>query len=201
VRDLGLDIPPQPTLYVVGSSPGLVALIRISDRVRPDLSAILKTIRAADPDLVVEGAGPLTDAVAGSLAQRKFVLWLLATFAALAAALAAIGIYGVMAYSVASRTREFGIRSALGARPADLSAMLMGQSLRLSLAGIIAGGAASLAALRMIRTLLYRVSAEDPGSYVAVALALIALTVGSSLIPALRALRVNPAEALRITGS
>ncbi len=197
VRDLGLDIPPQPTLYVVGSSPGLVVLVRTSDRVPPDAGAIAKVIRAIDPEIVVDDVRPLTDAIAGSLAERSLVMWLITGFAGLAALLSAVGVYGLMAYSVSSRVREFGIRSALGARPSDLSGMLLGQSALLGVAGIVAGWLVSLAFVRVMKTMLYHIASGDPFSQLLAAAGLLIVAIGSAGIPAMRAFRTNAADALR----
>jgi ABC-type antimicrobial peptide transport system permease subunit len=197
VRDLGLDVAPLPTLYVVGSSPGLVVLVRPADGVPADSAAIAKTIRSVDPEIVVDDIRPLTDAIAGSLAERRLAMWLIAGFAGLAALLSAVGIYGLMAYSVASRVREFGIRAALGARPLDLSRMLFGESALLAAAGIAGGSAASLAIIQLMKTMLYRVSAGDPFSRVSAAAGLLLVAIASAAVPALRAFRISAAEALR----
>jgi predicted permease len=197
VRDLGLDIPPQPTLYVVGSSPGLVVLVRTSDQVSPDPAAIANTIRSVDSEIVVDEIRPLTDAIAGSLAERRLAMWLIASFAGLAALLSAVGIYGLMAYSVASRVREFGIRAALGARPLDLSRMLLGESALLAVSGIAAGSLASLVLIQAMKTMLYHVSAGDPLSRMSAAAGLLIVAIASAAVPALRAFRISAAEALR----
>jgi len=194
VRDLSLDIAPQPTLYVVGSSPGLVVLVRTS---QGDARAIANTIRSVDPEVVVDEIRPLTDAIAGSLAERKLAMWLMAAFAGLAALLSAVGIYGLMAYSVASRVREFGIRAALGARPLDLSRMLLGESALLAAAGTAGGLIASFAFTQMMKMMLYRVSAGDPLSRLSAAAGLFVVAIASAAVPALRAFRISAAEALR----
>jgi hypothetical protein len=197
VRDLGLDVAPLPTLYVVGSSPGLVILVRASDGVPPDAAAIAKAIRSVDSEIVVDEIRPLTDAIAGSLAERSLAMWLIASFAGLAALLSAVGIYGLMAYSVASRVREFGIRAALGARPLDLSRMLLGESTLLAAMGIAGGSLASLAFIQAMKTMLYRVSADDPLSRLSAAAGLLVVAIASAAVPALRAFRISAADALR----
>jgi len=197
VRDLGLDIPPQPTLYVVGSSPGLVVLVRTSEGTLADTGAIAKTIRSVDPEIVVDDIRPLTDAIAGSLADRRLAMFLIAAFAGLAALLSAVGVYGLMAYSVVSRVREFGIRAALGARPSDLSRMLLSESALLAIAGIAAGSLVSVAFAQAMKAMLYRVPAGDPFSRLSAAAGLLLVAIASAAVPALRAFRISAAEALR----
>jgi putative ABC transport system permease protein len=122
---------------------------------------------------------------------------LLVAFAALAALLAAIGVYGVVSYLVAQRTRELGVRLALGATRADLLRLVVGQSLRQVLPGIVAGVLAAFALTRVMSSQLYGVSATDPLTFAVVTLALIAVGVVASYGPALRAARVEPNAALR----
>jgi putative ABC transport system permease protein len=120
-----------------------------------------------------------------------------AVFAAIALLLAAVGIYGVMAYLVTERTREIGIRVALGAGTRDVLAMVLRRGAMLSLAGIALGIAGSLAATRILRTMLYEVKPEDPATYYAVSLLLAAVALAASYIPARRACAVDAATALR----
>jgi ABC-type antimicrobial peptide transport system permease subunit len=118
-------------------------------------------------------------------------------FAALAGLLAAIGIYGVLAYLVDQRQREFGIRTALGARSADVLALVLWEGLVPVSAGLIAGIAGALGLTRLLKSLLYEVSATDPLIFGAVSIGLIAVSLAAMFIPALRATRVSPLEALR----
>jgi ABC-type antimicrobial peptide transport system permease subunit len=114
-----------------------------------------------------------------------------------ALALAAIGIYGIISYGVKRRTREIGIRMALGARPADVRRLVVGQGMRLAFAGLVIGIAGALAATRLMRGLLYGVSATDPTTFVSIALLLAAVAFLASWIPARRALASEPTAALR----
>jgi putative ABC transport system permease protein len=122
---------------------------------------------------------------------------LMAVFAALAGLLAAIGIYGVLAYLVDQRRREFGIRMALGARSADMLALVLQQGLLPVAAGLIAGIAGALALTRLLKSLLYEVNATDPLIFGAVSVGLIAVSLAAMYIPARRAAQVDPLEALR----
>jgi len=135
--------------------------------------------------------------VAQAVARQRFSMVLLGVFAALALLLASVGIYGVMSYSVAQRTREIGIRMALGARRADVLQMTVAQGLRLVGAGMILGLAAAFVLTRVMATLLYGISATDPITFIAISAVLLAVAILASYIPALRATRVDPISALR----
>jgi putative ABC transport system permease protein len=115
----------------------------------------------------------------------------------LALALATVGVYGVVAYSVSQRTHEIGVRMAIGARPTDVVRMMLGEGGRLAVAGVVAGSLIALAAARLIRGLLFEVSATDPLTLLAVALGLLTVALLASYIPARRATRVDPMIALR----
>ena len=121
----------------------------------------------------------------------------LATFAAIAVVLAAIGLYGVIAYTVAQRTREIGIRTALGARPREVARLVLGQSMRTVALGLVVGVGGALAVSRLLSTLLYGVGATDPLTFVGVTLLLAAVAALASYVPARRAARVDPMVALR----
>jgi putative ABC transport system permease protein len=132
-----------------------------------------------------------------SVGDRRFTMILLAGFAVLGLVLAAIGIYGVLAYSVARRTREIGVRMALGAARARVVRMVLRDSLAPVVAGSVIGIAGALLATRLMRTLLYGVSATDPLTYVVVVAVLLAVSVLASVVPASRAARVDPLVAMR----
>jgi ABC-type antimicrobial peptide transport system permease subunit len=128
---------------------------------------------------------------------RGFNLYLLGLFASVALALAAAGLFGVMAYLVSQRNREIGVRLALGATRADILRLILGRGLALSAAGAAAGVAAALALTPVIRSLLFSISATDPGTFVSVPLLLIAVALLACYVPAMRAMSVDPVTALR----
>ena len=159
--------------------------------------SVRSQIRALDPNLPVADIRPMTAVVSTALATPRLTGFLLGTFAAIALTLAAVGIYGVLSYLVARRTHEIGIRLAVGADRRQVLAMVLKQGLTLSGTGILAGLAAAFALTRLMQTLLYEVRPGDPGTYALVSLALVAVAVLASAIPAYRATRVSPLIALR----
>jgi putative ABC transport system permease protein len=132
-----------------------------------------------------------------SVAQPRFTVLLLLAFGGAALLLAAVGVYGVISYAVAQRTREMGVRLALGARGADLVRLVVGQGLGLAAVGVAIGVVAALAASRVLGALLFGVRATDPVTFVAIPLLLLAVAILASALPALRALRADPTAALR----
>jgi ABC-type antimicrobial peptide transport system permease subunit len=139
----------------------------------------------------------MSDIVAASLAPRRFVVTLLGVFAGLALLMAALGLYGVIGYSVSQRTPEIGIRMALGARPAEVVGLVLKQGLRLTVIGATAGLVGSLAMAAVLRGQLFHVSPFDPFTFLIAAAVLIAASALASYLPALRAARVDPTVALR----
>jgi ABC-type antimicrobial peptide transport system permease subunit len=132
-----------------------------------------------------------------TLGRRRLTTILLGSFAAVALLLAAVGMYGVVAYSVAQRTQEVSIRRALGAQQADILQLVLNQGLALALAGVGIGVGAAFALTRLMNNLLFRVSATDPATFVAVALLFMIVVLLASYVPARRAMRVDPMVALR----
>jgi predicted permease len=132
-----------------------------------------------------------------SLAPTRFAMALLAAFSTVALVLSGVGLYGVIAYSVSQRTREIGVRVALGAEPRAVTGLVMGSALRLALAGVAIGAAAAAASTRVLESMLYGVSASDPATFAAIALLVGAIALVAAWVPARRALRVDPTEALR----
>ena len=130
--------------------------------------------------------------------QRRLLVILLGSFARVALLLALIGIYGIIAYSVAQRTQEMGIRRALGAQQSDILRLVVGQGFRLALAGVAIGIAGAFALTRLMTALLFHVSATDPATFAGVALLFLVVALAASYIPARRATRIDPMAALRI---
>jgi putative ABC transport system permease protein len=139
----------------------------------------------------------MDDVVARSLARRRFALTLMAAFAVVALVLAALGIYGVTAFSVAQRTREIGLRLAIGAGGRSIMGMVLREGLMMTGIGVAVGLAGAAALTRFLRTLLYAVEPSDLPTYGCVAVALAAVAVAACCAPALRAVRIDPASALR----
>src|SRR5579884_2199302 len=160
-------------------------------------SAIGEQLHAMDPNLPFYDVNPLTRVVHQSLAQERFTMSLLAAFAGLALVLAAVGLYGVLAYSVVQRTQEIGIRMALGARATDVLTMVLRQGFAAVAVGVVIGIAGSLALTRAMASLLFGVGTHDPLTFAAVTLALCGVAMLASYIPARRAARVDPMVALR----
>jgi predicted permease len=164
--------------------------LALAETVRRALQAVDPNVAAAD----VRASGYYLDAAAGS---RRFSLTLLLLFAVVALAMAALGIYGVVSYSVARRTRETGVRLALGASRTDILALVLSEGMRRTAAGVAVGLGTALAASRALRGLLYGVEATDPSTYASVIVVLLAVTSAACLLPAWRASRQDPVEALR----
>ena len=159
--------------------------------------ALREALAAADP-LVPTGAVRSMDQVlAGSLALRSFMMLLLSIFGGLALVLASVGTYGVISYAVSERTREIGVRMALGARPADVLKMILTEGLKLVASGVVFGVAAALMLTRLLEGMIYGVSMRDPLIFVAVNLLLVTVSLAACYVPARRAMRVDPLIALR----
>ncbi|MGA2741432.1 MAG: ABC transporter permease [Bryobacteraceae bacterium] len=155
-------------------------------------------LRALDKDQATSAVRSMDDLVEEEVGQRRLLVILLGSFAGVALLLALIGIYGVMAYSVAQRTREMGIRRALGAQRGDILRMVVMQGLRLALAGVAVGLAGAYGLTRLMESVLFHVSATDPATFAGVALLFLCVALAASYMPARRATRIDPMAALRI---
>ena len=171
--------------------------VRTAGSPLPVVAAIRRELRALDPNVPLLGAQNLEDGVNAFLKRERMIAYLCACFGALALVLAAVGLYGVMAYAVARRTREVGIRMALGAGRLDVIGMIVRESLVPVLIGIAVGIAGALAAVRLVASLLFGVAPRDPLSFVLAAAAMLAVALLAAAVPARRASRVEPLVALR----
>ena len=197
MRRQGLEKQPIPEYF----GPHLGGAADVVARVNADPLAFAATVREAirsvDKNAVILNVTTAEARLGELSAERRLNTWLLALFAALALALAAIGIYGVMHYSVAQRTHEIGVRIALGAQPADALRLVIGQGLRLMSSGVALGLLAAFALTRVMASLLFGVSAHDPVTFIGVALLLFGVAIVACYLPARRAARVDPMVALR----
>ena len=160
--------------------------------------AVRQQVQVLDRDQPIAGARTMEDRLEEAVGPRRLLAPLLGSFAAVALLLALIGVYGVIAYSVAHRTREMGIRRALGAQHSDILRLVVGQGLVLALAGIGLGVAGAFALTRVMKTLLFHVSATDPATFTGVAMLFLLVALASSYFPARRATRIDPIAALRV---
>jgi predicted permease len=200
VRDLGLEAHPEPEMYFPFEQSPL-SYINLVTRVTGDPARLAAPVRNAlrglDKGLPLPDVSPMRSVLAASIAQRRFILLLLALFAAIALALAAVGVYGVISYAVARRTHEIGIRMALGARRADVLRLVIGRSLGLTVCGVGAGLAGALLLSGLMASLLYGVPPTDLPTFAGVALLLSGVAALASYLPARRAMAVDPGVALR----
>jgi putative ABC transport system permease protein len=159
--------------------------------------AVRNTLRQAEPSILIYDSATMEDFIGHETARPRFTGWLMAIFAGIALALAIIGIYGVVSYGVSRRTREIGVRIALGANRPQVLRMVVGSGMESVVVGLLLGTVAALALTRLIGTLLYGVTPSDPLTYGAAALTLAATALLACLMPALRAARIDPAVTLR----
>jgi predicted permease len=204
-----LDQPSEPTTYVPASqaSYGTSALFEgwfprtVVVRANVDPLSLSRGVREAvasvDPTVPTGKFRSMEQVLSHSLALRAFMRLLLSVFAGLALILASVGIYGVISYAVSQRTREIGVRMALGARPADVLRLILTEGLRLVLVGVALGIAAALALTKLLASLLYGVSGTDPAIFLSVTILLVGVSLVACYIPARRAMRVDPIAALR----
>lgn len=202
-KNAGMDKPAGPELYFqvrqvnqfLGANVNFV--VRAANDSAPLEGSIRNAVRELDSTLPVYNLWSMDEVVSKSVVQPRFLALLLATFSGIALFLAAIGIYGVMAYSVAQRTQEIGVRMALGARPLHVLRLIFQQSLGMLLIGTVIGLAGAFALTRLMRTLLFEITATDPLTYVSVIGLLTVVALLACYIPARRAAKVDPLIALR----
>jgi predicted permease len=196
-RSLAAD--PLPTFYRIenGDSPGTALLAKSDVALESLLPAIRKAVALVDPEVAVLDPAPMDVVIARSLAAERYRTLPLALFALATLLLAAVGTYGVVSQMVARHRRAFGIRLALGARPAQVMSLVLRHTATITLAGLVAGVVAAFAATRLFRAFLYGVAATDVATYIVVVIALALLMFAAGWIPARRATRLDPAEVLR----
>jgi putative ABC transport system permease protein len=201
VKSSGIGDSAIPEVYVPQTPVDFIGETTVVVRTAPDPSSLVPTMRSLvssmDKDLPLREVRTLDQYITGSISAPRFEAQLLGIFAALAFVLTAIGLYGVISYSVVQRTREMGIRIALGAQRGSISRMVFRQGASLTLIGVAVGLLASFFAVHFIRHLLYGIAATDPATFIAVPLLLIAVSLLATYIPARRATRVDPMIALR----
>ena len=200
VSHYGLDTPPGLEVYVPEAqwtSSDMQLVVRTQANPKTVVEAVRSEIRAVDKDLPIYRVATMEQLVSGSVGERRFTLVLLSLMALLAATLAALGIYSVMSYSVTQRTREIGIRMALGAKSSDVLKLVVGQGILLALTGVGIGLGAAAALTQVMSSLLYGVSAHDPLTFSVIAAVLMGLAAMACYIPARRATKVDPMVALR----
>jgi predicted permease len=196
----GLDAPYTAHIFFP-SYQNVAFSMTIYVRTAPNAESLQEPVRSAvqsvDPNLPVFGVRTMDDIVSDSLASRRFILQLMALFAATALLLAAIGIYGVMAYFVSQRVREIGIRMALGAQRDDVLKKVVWQGMSLALIGVLLGVGASFVVASLLSGLLFGVSAHDPITMIAFSALLVTVALAANCIPGYRATRIDPMVALR----
>lgn len=189
------------TVYVpFAQAPQLFALVAIRTNSNPlDFnSALRQQVQRLDKDESISQVESMDSLVDDQIGQRRLLVTLLGSFAGMALLLVLMGLYGIIAYSVAERTQEIGIRRALGAQRSDVLRLIGAQTLRLALAGVVIGTAGALALTRLLENLLFHVSPTDPATFVVVVSLFLCVALAASCIPALRATRIDPVTALRI---
>lgn len=199
-RNRGLDEAPAPLLYIhypVFTVPFMTVVARSSAGPGAVASAVREEMRAVDPDLPLDTVKPMRQVIADRTAGPRFRTLLVAAFAVMALLLATVGVYGLVSYSVAQRTREFGIRMALGALPRQVMAPVLKEGLLLGALGVLFGTVGALFATRLLSGFLYGVEATDPLTFIAVASLLLAVALVASYVPSRRALHIDPVAALR----
>jgi putative ABC transport system permease protein len=201
VRQFQLDADPKPQMYFTYEQAGFFAPNHLVVRTDVEPQSLAATVRGTvwgiDKDQPVSNISTMEDILSESVARQRFSTLLLGIFAAVALVLAAVGIYGVMSYSVAQRTREIGIRMALGAQSSDVLELVIGHGMRLALVGVTVGLIGAFVLTRLMQSLLFGVSATDPVTFAVIALLLTGVALLACYLPARRAVKVDQMIALR----
>jgi putative ABC transport system permease protein len=199
-RTFGIDSDPRPEIFIPHAQfrlPQMTLVARTAGDPSQHVNAIRAQIRAVNRNIPITGVQTMEQLLSRSVAARRFTMALLSVFAGLALILAAVGIFGVMSYAVTERTREIGIRMALGARAGDVVKVIVRQGMRLALIGIVLGLAASFALAPLMQSLLFGVSPTDPVTFIVLAFLLAAVALAACHLPARRAAKVDPMVTLR----
>jgi len=196
-RDVRLETPAEPQWYQPFLFGDSQVLVRTAGDPAAWVDAVRRELLASDPRLIIKRVQPLDAIVQDTVFERRVATSLLSIFAGLALSLAVVGIYGVAAFTTAQRRREFGVRAALGARRRDLVALVLRRGLGPAIVGIAVGIAASAPLTRTLRSLMFEISAGDPGTIIGAAFMLIFATVAACALPAWRAGSVDPSIILR----
>jgi putative ABC transport system permease protein len=200
VKHFGLDVAARPVVYtpfMQQSNPQMSLVLRTATDPASFAALVRREIQAVDKDQPVSDVRTMEQLLSDSVSGRRFSTLLLGLFASVALTLAAVGIYGVMSYSVTQRKHEIGIRMALGASSQDVLRLIVGQGMTVALAGVAVGLAASFALTRLMESLLFGVSATDPVTFIVIPLILAGVALGACFVPARKAARVDPMIALR----
>jgi putative ABC transport system permease protein len=197
VRSDDLAEESKGTIYFPYHTLGMTLVVRTASDPRPFVDAVRRQVQGVDPDQPVYDARTMEERVAASVERRRFSATLLGLFAGLALVLALIGLNGVISYVVAQRTHEIGVRMALGARPAGVLRLVLGQALGMAAAGVVTGLIAAFFATRLLTNQLFGVEPVDPATFLVVPALLTTAALAASSIPAWRATRVDPLVALR----
>jgi predicted permease len=200
VRPVSLREPPVAMIYWPIQQQGAIPFslaVRVAGDPRQAVPTVRETIQRAEPGLAIDRAGPMALQIARNVLRERVVAYLAAALGGLTLLLACLGLYGVLSYTVGRRMQEFGVRLALGARPRDLTRMLMRDALKIVCAGTCVGIAIAFWANRLLQALLFEVNPADPVSSISVAVLLVAVALAACYVPALRASRIDPAGVLR----
>ncbi len=201
VRQYGRDDDPRQEVFLpMAQKPPLAATLAVRTSGPPLslASAVRAQVLSLDSAQPVSAIASMQDLVEQSEGQLRLIMALLGAFAAMATLIAVVGLYGVIVYSVAQRTKEIGIRRALGAQESDVLSLVVGQGLRLALAGVVLGGVGAFLLTRLLQDLLFGVSATDPVTFAGIAILFVVVAVAASYVPARRASAIDPMRTLRL---
>jgi putative ABC transport system permease protein len=200
VRERTVDRPPEPTVYYPYNQlayPRMVLVLRVGHDPLSLSGTARRAIQQLDPEQPIAEVRSLEEVLGENFSRQRFSAWLLAGFATVALMLAAVGIYGLLAYSVTARTPEFGVRTALGAEPAQITSLVLKSGARPVIGGLVIGMAGAIASSGLLKNLLFGVRPRDPVTFFLVPLLLGATALLAAYLPARRAAGLDPMNALR----